>query len=214
MKRAAAYLRSSKDRSDVSIDAQRRALAAMALSRGLTIEAEYIDVVESGKDDDRPDFQRLFADLQRPTRGWQTLLLLDTSRLSRRRYLHVAFEQEAERHGVTVIYKNVPDDDPITSMLLRAVLQAIDELHSLTSRQKGLAGMAENVRKGYRAGAPFATATATGRITRRSASPAAAAVCGYMRPKRRVSASIAILPGSRDACTAGTNSKGIIYLTP
>ena len=51
-----------------------------------------------------------------------------------------------------VIYRNVPDADPVTEMLLKSILQAMDEWHSLTSRQKGLAGMAENVRQGWRAG--------------------------------------------------------------
>jgi site-specific DNA recombinase len=37
-------------------------------------------------------------------------------------------------------------------MLLKSILQAMDEWHSLTSKQKGLAGMAENVRQGWRAG--------------------------------------------------------------
>lgn len=52
--RATLYLRSSKDRSDVSIDAQRRALHELAVARGLVVVGEFADAVESGKDDDRP----------------------------------------------------------------------------------------------------------------------------------------------------------------
>ena len=149
----ALYLRSSKDRSDVSIDAQRRALTQLAQERGLLIAREYSDTVESGKDDNRPGFQQLVSDLRKPSRGWLSLLLLDTSRLARRRHISIIFEHEAEKNGVKVIYKSIPDDaDPITTMLLRSIMQAIDEWHSLTSKQKGLSGMAENVRKGYRAG--------------------------------------------------------------
>ena len=47
--KAALYLRSSKDRSDVSIDAQRRDLVNVAADRNLAIVAEFVDVVESGK---------------------------------------------------------------------------------------------------------------------------------------------------------------------
>ena len=149
----ALYLRSSKDRSDVSIEAQRRALTQVAQERGLLIACEYSDTVESAKDENRPGFQQLVSDLRKPSRGWSTLLLLDTSRLSRRRHISIIFEHEAEKNGVDVIYKSIPDDaDPITTMLLRSIMQAIDEWHSLTSKQKGLSGMAENVRKGYRAG--------------------------------------------------------------
>lgn len=150
---AALYLRSSKDRSDVSIDAQRRALTELAAARRLTVVAEYADAVESGKDDDRPGFRRLLRDMKLPDRTWTTVLMLDTSRCARRRLIAVIFERDCEKSGVRVIYKNVPaDTDPITENLLKSVLQAIDEWHSLTSRQKGLAGMAENVRQGWRAG--------------------------------------------------------------
>lgn len=150
--RAICYLRSSKDRSDVSIDAQRRDLHALALTKQLVVVDEFADAVESGKDDDRPAFQRLLHTLKQPTRGWDWVLVLDTSRVARRRLLAQMFEQDLKRRGVRLIYKNVPDTDPATEMLLKSVLQAMDEWHSLNSRQKGLAGMAENVRQGWRAG--------------------------------------------------------------
>lgn len=150
--RAACYLRSSKDRSDVSIDAQRRALHELASTRNLVIVAEYADAVESGKDDDRPAFQRLLRDLKAPGRPWEHMLALDTARIARRQMLALIFEQECERAGVKLTFRAVPDADPITMTLLKSILRAMDEWHSLTSRQKGLAGMAENVRQGWRAG--------------------------------------------------------------
>lgn len=151
--RAAIYLRSSKDRSDVSIDAQRRQLQQLASERGYLIAAEYADVVESGKDDQRPGFQSLVSAVRNRRRGWDALLILDTSRLARRRHIALIFEEvECRKHGVKVVYKSLPDSDPITEMLLKSILQAMDEWHSLTSKAKGLAGMAENVRRGWRAG--------------------------------------------------------------
>lgn len=150
--RAALYLRSSKDRSDVSIDAQRRELAALAKQRDSRIVAEYADAVFSGKDEDRPGFQQLIAAVRSSVRGWDTLLVLDTSRIARRRHIAIMFEHEAQRRGVRIVYKSVPDTDPVTEMLLKSILQAMDEWHSMTSRAKGLAGMAENVRQGFRAG--------------------------------------------------------------
>jgi site-specific DNA recombinase len=150
--RAALYLRSSKDRSDVSIDAQRRALQELAITKGLVVATEYADAVESGKDEDRPGFQSLLRDLKSIDRGWENVLVLDTSRVARRREIAHFFERELKRAGVQLHFKNVPDTDPITTMLLTAILQAMDEWHSLTSKAKGLAGMAENVRQGWRAG--------------------------------------------------------------
>lgn len=153
MSRAALYLRSSKDRADVSIDAQRRDLGAFARQRKLQVVAEFADSVESGKDDDRPGFQQLIAAVQDPERGWDTLLVLDTARIARNRLLAVVFEeQECRQAGINIVYRSIPDSDPITEMLLKSFLQAIDQWHSMTSRAKGLAGMAENVRRGWRAG--------------------------------------------------------------
>ena len=152
MQLAACYLRSSKDRHDLSLDAQRRQLHSYAVEQGIAIVAEYADAVESGKDDDRPGFQQLLAALRNRERGWSAVLALDTSRIARRRHLALIFEHECDKAGVTVHYRSVPDTDPITGMLLRSILQAMDEWHSLTSKAKGLAGMAESVRQGWRAG--------------------------------------------------------------
>jgi len=157
MTKAALYLRSSKDRSDVSIAAQRRELQSLASDRGLTIVAEYSDAVESAKDEHRPGFQKLLTDLREPTRGWSALLMVDTSRLSRRRFSAQVFKHEASKRGVAIIYSKVPDADPITNVLIQSVLEAMDEIHSLMSKEKGLAGMRENVARGFRAGgrAPY-----------------------------------------------------------
>lgn len=152
MRGAALYLRSSKDRSDVSISAQRRALEELAQAKGLPIVAEYADAVESGKDEDRPAFQSLLRDLKARGRAWSVLLAYDTSRIARRRYIAQALGHEARKLGVSILYAKVPEVDPISSVILESVLQAMDEVHSLMSREKGLAGMAENVRRGFRAG--------------------------------------------------------------
>lgn len=154
MKRAVLYLRSSKDQKDVSIQTQRHELTALAQQRGIELVGEYSDVVESGKDWDRPGFQQLIKAIRNPARGWHLVLTKDTSRIARRRNLALIFEeQECALHGVEVCYANIPDGgDAATTMILRTLLQAMDEWHSITSRNKGLAGMAENVRQGYRAG--------------------------------------------------------------
>ena len=151
-KTAAIYLRSSKDRKDVSIDAQRRELQNLANSQGIIIVKEYSDVVESAKDENRPGFQRLLFDLKASSRTWNTLLVVDTSRLSRRRYMAQVFKHEAKKRNIQILYSKLPESDPIADMVIVGVMEVFDELHSLMSKEKGLAGMAENVRQGYRAG--------------------------------------------------------------
>jgi site-specific DNA recombinase len=156
-KQAALYCRSSKDRSAISIQAQRHELLELARSRQLVVTSEYADAVESGKDVDRPGFQQMLRDLKARTRTWSAVLIYDTSRIGRRRYIAEAFRHECRKLGVDIIFARVPEVDPISQVILDSVLQAMDEVHSLMSREKGLAGMAENVRQGFRAGgrAPY-----------------------------------------------------------
>ena len=152
MEHAATYVRSSKDRHDVSLDAQRRELIQLAKNRQLLIVEEFADAVESGKDDQRPGFQALLRALKAPDRAWTHLLALDTSRIARNQYLAHALHFECEKRGIKVIYAKVPETNTIMDVVIRSVMQAFDQLHSLMSREKGLAGMAENVRQGWRAG--------------------------------------------------------------
>lgn len=156
---AVLYLRSSKDRHDVSIESQRHELAKLAADRGLTIVSEFRDVVESGKDDDRPGIQSLLEAVRQRDRGWSVILVLDTSRLARRAAAAYIFEdRECRPRGVEVVYKTIPDGmEAAERALYKSMMHGVDEWHSLSSKRKGLAGMKQNVRQGFRAGgrAPF-----------------------------------------------------------
>jgi DNA invertase Pin-like site-specific DNA recombinase len=152
IRQAVLYLRSSKDRSDVSIEAQRRELSLLAKNKELLIYKEFVDAVESAKDEHRPGFQSLLHELRAKDRPWSLILTLDTSRLSRRRHIAHVFKYECRKMGVDILYAKVPEVDPISQVILESVLEAMDEVHSLMSREKGLAGMAENIRQGWRAG--------------------------------------------------------------
>lgn len=152
IRKAALYLRSSKDRSDVSIDAQRRELRSLAQSKDIVIAQEYVDAVMSGKDENRRGFQMLIADMRSKTREWDCIMMVDMSRLSRRAYTAQAFKHEAKKLGIQILYSKVPETDPVSAIILNAVFEAMDEIHSMMSRMKGLSGMAENVEKGFRAG--------------------------------------------------------------
>jgi site-specific DNA recombinase len=151
--RAAMYLRSSKDRSDVSPAAQRHTLEQLARSRSLTIATTFEDAVESGATEDRPGFLELLRQVKDPRRGWTALLVYDTSRIARRRYIAQAFKHDCKKRGITIHYAMLPADlDPVADIVLQSSLEAYDEVTSMMARAKGLAGMAQNVRQGFRAG--------------------------------------------------------------
>ena len=122
---AAVYLRSSKDRSDVSIDAQRRELQTLATAKNLTIVAEYADVVESAKDDRRPEFQRLKHDMKAAGRGWNVVLLLDPARLSRNQFVAHLFKHDADRAGVRIVYARMPESNPMVDIIITPIMNAV-----------------------------------------------------------------------------------------
>lgn len=151
--RVALYLRSSKDRSDVSIDAQRAELKKLCASKGWTVVREYADVVLSGKDDyNRPSFLELKSDMKRRNRGWDTVLLLDWQRLARNQLIAHVFTNDAKQFDVRVVYARMPEQNPMVDIIIHPLMHAFAEYHSWESRQKGLAGMSENVKRGFRAG--------------------------------------------------------------
>lgn len=151
------YLRSSKDRSDASPEAQRKILTELAARRELVIVGEYVDVVLSGKYENRPDFMRLRRDLKKRDRGWSQVLMLDFERLARKRHIAAAFEFECEQNGVEVMYANMPDSSPMLDMVVKPMMHGLAEYYSWQGKMKGMAGMRVNVSRGFRAGgrAPF-----------------------------------------------------------
>ena len=152
MRKAVVYLRSSNDSHDVAIDPQREELQRIAAARGLAIVREFVDVVQSAKDEYRPAFQELRDELKRRTRDWDTVLLLEPSRLSRNQYVAHVFTHDARQHGVTIVYARMPESNPLVDTIIVPLMHGFAEYHSLESKQKGLAGMSQNVKRGYRAG--------------------------------------------------------------
>jgi len=125
----------------------------LAADKGAQVVAKYSDVVQSGKDEYRPDFQRLLADMADPCRNFDMIMIYDTSRLARNRLLAQQFKRDAERRGIKVVFATIPEGlDEVSHMMLDSQFEVMDQAHSMFSKQKGLAGMAENVRRGFRAG--------------------------------------------------------------
>jgi hypothetical protein len=62
------------------------------------------------------------------------------------------FKHEAKKRNIQILYSKLPESVPIADMVIVGVMEVFDELHSLVSKEKGLAGMAENVRQGFRVG--------------------------------------------------------------
>lgn len=160
MAQAAIYCRSSKDRAEVGLAAQRAELKAYAKSKGLTIADEFSDMEISGSTDEtsRPGLLKLLDALRSPGRSWTTLLALDTSRIARDPTISLYVTRECEKHGVTIQYAKMPvDGESAFGEMMLNVVRGFDRLHARLSAEKGSAGLRTNIAEGFRAGgaAPF-----------------------------------------------------------
>ena len=151
-RKAALYLRSSKDRHDVSVDSQRRELRACAKSSGDFVIAEFSDKVESAKTDDRPAFQAMIDEVKSKNCRFTTIYCYDTSRFSRRQYHAQIYKQLLKRKGIALIFLKLPKTDTILDPIIESLMEAFDEFHSQKSKVDGLRGMRENIEQGWRAG--------------------------------------------------------------
>ena len=104
---------------------------------------EYVDVVESAKNEFRPAFQELMRDIHSPARGWDTLLTLDTSRLLRRCYVSLVFKHDAKKNGVQILYAKMSSlillQAPISSTMTRVgSISSTIHLHELWDEETGV----------------------------------------------------------------------------
>lgn len=157
---AAIYCRSSKDRAEVGLDAQRGELKAFAKAKGLTVAAEFSDMEISGSLDEtsRPGLREMLIALRARDRKWNEILALDTSRIARDPMLGLYITREAEKHGVAIHYAKMPvDGNSAFGETMLSVVRAFDRLHARLSAEKGREGLNANIAKGFRAGgaAPF-----------------------------------------------------------
>ena len=146
------YLRSSKDRNEVSIDAQRRSLTEWLVGQGWVIADEYVDCVESAKTDRRPSFQAMMASVKQRPAPFAAIACYDTSRFSRSVYDSQLYKHLLKKNGVELLFYRLPKGDPVMDPMLEGLMEVFDQFHSQKARADGLKGMEENIRQGWRAG--------------------------------------------------------------
>jgi DNA invertase Pin-like site-specific DNA recombinase len=120
---AAQYLRMSREHQRYSIRNQARAISAYAAQHGLNILKTYTDPGESGLTlRERPGLQALLADVIKPTRVFERVLVLDVSRWGRFQNLDQSgyYEFICFEAGAPVIYCAEPfenDGTPVMALL-------------------------------------------------------------------------------------------------
>jgi site-specific DNA recombinase len=160
-KRFAFYGRiSTVDKQDQSLarPSQLKASAAKAAALGGKVDCEFFDQ-ESGAKDERPGWTALTQEARdRDHRRFDAVVIYQTSRLSRDRFLAGLYERELRKVGVPIHYA-VGGGDPDTpeGMLAIGVQQLIDEFERKRLSRETKRGMRENALQGFRNGgrAPY-----------------------------------------------------------
>lgn len=138
---AAQYLRMSKEHQRYSIRNQARAISAYAAQHGLNIVKTYTDPGNSGLTlRERPGLQALLADVIKPNRMFERILVLDVSRWGRFQNLDQAghYEFICFEAGAPIIYCGElfeNDGTPVMALLKQIKrLQAAEYSRELSSK--------------------------------------------------------------------------------
>ena len=144
--KAVIYARYSSDRqTEQSIEGQLRECRAFAEANEITVIGEYIDRAMTGRNDDRPAFQKMIADSSK--RQFEAVIVYQLDRFSRNRYDSATYKAKLKKNGVRVLSakENITDDPSGT--LIEGVLESMAEYYSLELALKIKRGMHENALK-------------------------------------------------------------------
>ena len=148
---AALYARVSSDRQDVdlSVAGQLRAQRDYAEKNGYVVVREYVDEAESGRDADRPEFNKMVDEAKSPKAEFQEILVWKFSRFSRKREHAVAYKAMLRRRGVRVVSITEHADDSPSGKLLEAIIESLDEFYSENLATEVRRGMREAASRGF-----------------------------------------------------------------
>ncbi|MFC1816443.1 recombinase family protein, partial [Thermodesulfobacteriota bacterium] len=158
MKKAAIYVRSSKDLHNVSCASQEQQIKKVVKDNGEKIFGVFCDKALSSTRDVRDDFEKMIDLATSKQPPFDKIYCLDTSRFGRDQHqTQLLLWTLRKKHAIEVEFINMPKAEKYMSEFLENIMTSVDQLHSTQSKIKGVASMKQNVRDGFRAGgqAPY-----------------------------------------------------------
>ncbi|RZB31313.1 MAG: hypothetical protein SRB2_04838 [Desulfobacteraceae bacterium Eth-SRB2] len=158
MKKVAIYVRSSKDLHNVSCKAQEDQIRKVVKEKGEQVYRVFCDKYLSSTRDIRPEFDEMLGLAMTKQSPFPKIYCLDTSRFGRDQHQTQSYLWALrKKYGIEVIFTSMPQTNTYIDSVFETIMSAFDELHSQQSKVKGVAGMKQNVKSGYRAGgkAPY-----------------------------------------------------------
>lgn len=150
---AAAYIRvSTDDQIEYSPDAQLAEIRKYAASHGFILPNEFIFADEgiSGKrTKNRTEFNRMIGTAKQKPKPFEAILLWKFSRFARSRQDSIVYKSMLRRDlGIEVISITEPLADDKMSIIMEAMIEAMDEYYSINLAEEVKRGMTEKARRG------------------------------------------------------------------
>ena len=169
MKIAAAYIRvSTDDQIEYSPESQRKAIYDYAKRNGYIIPEEFVFADEgiSGRSTKRPAFQRMIGMAKQKPKPFDSILVWKFSRFARNREDSIVYKSMLRKQcGIDVVSISEQLGEDKTSILIEALLEAMDEYYSINLAEEVVRGMSEKARHGgVMGGLAFGYKSENGRI--------------------------------------------------
>ena len=153
MKTAAAYIRvSTEDQVEYSPDSQLKAIRDYARKNDMILPEEFIFVDEgiSGrKAAKRPEFMKMIGTAKIKPKQFDVILLWKFSRFARNREDSIVYKSMLRKQcGIEVISISEQLGEDKTSILIEALIEAMDEYYSINLAEEVRRGMTEKAQRG------------------------------------------------------------------
>lgn len=153
MKTAAAYIRvSTEEQTEYSPDSQLKAIRKYAKEHDMILPDEFIFMDEgisgrtAGK---RPGFQRMIGTAKTKPKPFDAILLWKFSRFARNRQDSIVYKSMLRKQcGIDVVSISEQLGEDNTSVLIEALIEAMDEYYSLNLAEEVKRGMNEKFSRG------------------------------------------------------------------
>lgn len=159
MKVAAAYVRvSTEDQTELSPTSQIKQIREYAKNHGYIVPDEYVFADEgiSGKNTQkRPAFNRMIGLAKTKPKPFECILLWKYSRFARNREDSIVYKSMLRKQlGIDVISISESLGDDKMSILIEALIEAMDEYYSINLAEEVKRGMTERVSRGEAVSVP------------------------------------------------------------
>jgi len=146
---------SSHGQTEQSIEGQLRDCNGFAKREGYSVVGEYIDRALTGRNDDRPDFQRMIKDAEK--KNFKFVIVWKLDRFARNRYDSADYRRKLKRCGVKLLSATEGITDTPEGIILEAMLEGLAEYYSENLSKHVKRGHRESALKGNFIGsqAPF-----------------------------------------------------------